>query len=57
VVVCLAMGMASCGTSGSSSSTSGALAPGTYQVTVTATPSVNTSMTQSLVFSLTVNKQ
>ena len=53
VVLCLLLGLVGCG-AGSASSTSGALAPGSYQVIVTATSGANT---QNIPLNLVVNKQ
>jgi uncharacterized protein YceK len=58
VVLALLMGMAGCGSSGSSSSSSsGPLAPGAYQVTVTAVSTGSAPVTENLVLNLQVNAQ
>ncbi len=57
VALCLILGMAGCGSSGSSNSTNGDLAPGTYMFKVTATSSANAAQTQTLNLTLVVTQQ
>jgi hypothetical protein len=59
LVVCLALGMASCGAapSATSGSSSGALAPGTYSITVTAASTGSTVVTHPLTLSLNVTSK
>jgi len=59
VMVCLLMGLASCGSGSGSggSSSSGKLAPGTYQVTVSATSTGTTPVTHNVLLSLVVSSQ
>jgi hypothetical protein len=58
LVVCLAMGMAACGAAPSATSgSSGALAPGTYSITVTAASTGNTVVTHPLTLSLNVTSK
>jgi hypothetical protein len=56
-VLCLALGLVGCGSGSASSTTSGALAPGSYQVILTATSNSTTPVTHSSTLSLVVNKK
>jgi hypothetical protein len=56
LLLCLLLGMVGCG-GGSASSTSSGLAPGTYQVVVTAAPSTNSSQLQTMTMNLVVTQQ
>jgi hypothetical protein len=56
LLLCLLLGTVGCG-GGSASSTSSGLAPGTYQVVVTATPSTNSSQAQTMTMNLVVTQQ
>jgi hypothetical protein len=58
LVVCLAMGMVACGAAPSATSgSSGALAPGTYSITVTAASTGSTVVTHPLTLSLNVTSK
>jgi hypothetical protein len=57
VALCLILGLAGCGSSGSSNSTNGDLAPGTYTFNVTATSSANAAQTQTITLTLVVTQQ
>jgi hypothetical protein len=57
VFLCLLLGLAGCGSAGSSNSTTGDVSTGTYTFTVTATSSANASQTQSFVLTLVVAPQ
>ena len=52
----LLMGLASCGASGTSSSTTSPVAAGTYTVTLSGTSSGSAAVTHSLTLNLVVNK-
>jgi hypothetical protein len=56
IVLCLLFAMVGCG-GGSSGRSSSGLAPGTYQVLVTATSSANTAQSQTMTLSLVVTPQ
>jgi hypothetical protein len=55
IVVCLLFAMVGCG--GGSSSGGSGLAPGTYQVVVTATSSANSTQSQTMTLNLVVTAQ